>query len=41
MLKEDVSVPFLWRPLTSSVKEEIWRVVVVFLGVTFRRREFV
>ena len=27
MLKEDVTVLFLWRPLKSSVKEEIWRVV--------------
>ena len=37
--KEDVSVPFLWRPLISSVKGEIWRVVVVFLGRTFLKEE--
>ena len=32
MLNEEVSVLFLWRPFISSVKEEIWRVVVVYLG---------
>ena len=36
-VKEDVSVPFLWRLWVSSVKGEIRRVVVVFLGETFGR----
>ena len=31
VLKEDVTVLFLWRLLKSSVKGQIWRVVVVFL----------
>ena len=35
MLKEGVSVLFLRRPLTILVKGKIWRVVVVFLEVTF------
>ena len=30
--KENVRDVFLWRPLESSVKRKIWRVVVVFLG---------
>ena len=32
--KEDGTVCLLWMPLKSSVKGEIWRVVVVFLGGT-------
>ena len=35
VFKEGLSVLFLWRLLISSVREEIWRVVVVFLGETF------
>ena len=35
VLKEDVSVLFLWRPLKFLVRGEIWRVVVIFLGETF------
>ena len=27
-----MKVLFLWKPLISSVKGEIWRIVVVFLG---------
>ena len=34
MLKEDVPVLLLWRPLTFLVKREIWTVVVIFLGKT-------
>ena len=30
--EQDVRVLFLWKLLISSVKGEIWRVVVVFLG---------
>ena len=37
VLKDDVSVLFLWRRLISSVKVETWRAVVVFLGGTFWR----
>ena len=32
--KEDVRVLVLLKPLTFLVKEEIWRVVVIFLGKT-------
>ena len=34
LVKEDVRVVFLWKPLKSSVKGEIWRVVEIFLEKT-------
>ena len=37
VLKGDVMIPFLWGPLTFSVKGEIWRVLVGFRGRTLWR----
>ena len=33
VLKEDVTILFLWRPLKSSVKGETWRFAVVYLSL--------